>query len=178
MPLVVAINAWQTPRHEGFDAGRHRGKADSLHAQMKGMWHSPSAGDGEGGHTSVAGTSPTGKRPDGSKTNTTLANDMRQASEAGSLNADWVEGLMNFPRGWTDLDVATPTHWQGWPSLPHEPQHGYEAPRTLPKGQGKRRNKRLKALGNAVVPSQAAPLFAAINQFERSQRDTEGGVTP
>jgi len=26
---------WQTPRHEGFDAGCHHGKADSLHAQIK-----------------------------------------------------------------------------------------------------------------------------------------------
>ncbi|HEU5348372.1 MAG TPA: hypothetical protein VFU63_07145, partial [Ktedonobacterales bacterium] len=50
---------WQTPRNEGFDAGRHRGKADSLHSQVKSLttvemvetrdyWPTPVAGNGTG----------------------------------------------------------------------------------------------------------------------------------
>jgi len=34
-PLSLAVKMWATPRTEGFDAGRHRGKADSLHSQVK-----------------------------------------------------------------------------------------------------------------------------------------------
>ena len=40
---------WPTPRNEGFDAGCHNGKPDSLHAAAK-LWPTPSAGnfnDGE-----------------------------------------------------------------------------------------------------------------------------------
>lgn len=33
-PLSLS-QKWQTPRADGFDAGRHRGKADSLHSQIK-----------------------------------------------------------------------------------------------------------------------------------------------
>ncbi len=48
MPLSMAVRmtAWPTPRMEGFDAGRHRGKADSLHSAVKG-WPTPMAADGE-----------------------------------------------------------------------------------------------------------------------------------
>ena len=35
----------------------------------------------------------------------------------GQLNPDWVEQLMNFPEGWTDLDVDEPREWAGWPAL-------------------------------------------------------------
>lgn len=35
-----SIPSWATPRCDGHDAGRHRGKADSLHSQVK-MWPTP-----------------------------------------------------------------------------------------------------------------------------------------
>lgn len=34
----------------------------------------------------------------------------------GQLNADWVECLMAFPIGWTDVDCAEPQPWPGWPA--------------------------------------------------------------
>ena len=32
---VQRVQLWATPRTDGFDAGKHRGKADSLHSQVK-----------------------------------------------------------------------------------------------------------------------------------------------
>ena len=83
----------------------------------------------------------------------------------GQLNPDWVEQLMNFPEGWTDLDVDEPKPWQGWPALLGQDQYFYEYPRTTT--GCKDRAKRLKALGNAVVPAQAYPFFRAIVEIER-----------
>ena len=78
----------------------------------------------------------------------------------GQLNPDWVEQLMNFPEGWTDLEVDTPRPWPGWPALMGESQYPYEPPRTT--SGCKNRAKRLKCLGNAVVPAQARPFFEAM----------------
>ena len=122
----------------------------------------------------------------------------------GQLNPDWVEQLMNFPEGWTDLEVDEPKPWAGWPALLGErlwgthtstgacrsnrflenadramspvefvskgeesSQYPYEFPRTTT--GCKNRAKRLKALGNAVVPAQAYPFFRAIVEIERKE---------
>jgi DNA (cytosine-5)-methyltransferase 1 len=34
----------------------------------------------------------------------------------GQLNADWVEILMGFPIGWTDINCDEPQEWPGWPA--------------------------------------------------------------
>jgi hypothetical protein len=34
----------------------------------------------------------------------------------GQLNADWVECLMSFPIGWTDINCDEPQEWPGWPA--------------------------------------------------------------
>lgn len=67
---------------------------------------------------------------------------------------------MGYPDGWTDPDCDAPTPWMGWPARPGEPKYDYEHPRTVV-GM-KNRAKRLKALGNAVVPQQALPIFETI----------------
>jgi len=46
----LADALWATPRHEGFDAGAHGGRPDSLHAQVK-MWPTPDAGAFNDGQT-------------------------------------------------------------------------------------------------------------------------------
>lgn len=81
-------------------------------------------------------------------------------SSRGQLNPQWVEQLMGYPDGWTDPDCDDPTPWMGWPARPGEPQYPYEHPRTVV-GM-KNRAKRLKALGNSVVPQQAEPIFRTI----------------
>lgn len=86
------------------------------------------------------------------------------------LNPDWAEQLMAFPEGWTNPEVDNPAPWSGFPMRARlvreaggkwtSPQFPYEFPRIAPKG--KWTEKRLKAIGNAVCPVQAYPLFRAI----------------
>jgi DNA (cytosine-5)-methyltransferase 1 len=130
----------------------------------------------------------------------------------GQLNADWVECLMGFPIGYTDIDCPNPQPWPGWPAplgakawatpqahdagagkvervgrfgtkhggrnladealLPATGQYPYEPPRVIT-GQ-KNRAKRLKCLGNAVVPQQVYPILKAIVEIEKQGGNHNG----
>jgi DNA (cytosine-5)-methyltransferase 1 len=102
-----------------------------------------------------------------------LGNNPEVRKDSGQLNPAWVEQLMNFPEGWTDLEVDEPSKWVGWPALLGQEQYPYEYPRTTT--GCKDRAKRLKALGNAVVPAQAYPFFKAIAEIEKT---IKGEVIP
>ena len=126
----------------------------------------------------------------------------------GQLSPLWVEMLMGFPAGWTDLECDEPEPWPGWPAMMNcrdkdeiwptpqastgtndlnweasdvrgrpnklgwgvrvnqNGQYPYEPPRTC--GKIPKRAKRLKCLGNAVVPQQAYPLFRAITEMSQT----------
>lgn len=87
----------------------------------------------------------------------------------GQLNPAWVEQLMGYPDGWTDPDCDEPMPWAGWPARPGEQQYPYEHPRTVVGMPN--RAKRLKALGNAVVPQQAEPIFRAVEMIDKLTRE-------
>lgn len=71
------------------------------------------------------------------------------------LNPTWVEVLMGLRAGWTmPADVPAVTH--AWPAGRGEMQLDHEPPRLVPKRLIFQRAARLRALGNAVVPQQAA----------------------
>jgi DNA (cytosine-5)-methyltransferase 1 len=60
----------------------------------------------------------------------------------------------------------------GWPARPGEAQHEWEPPRVT-SGRTPNRAARLKALGNAVVPQVAFPLFMAIREWLDEQAEIE-----
>jgi hypothetical protein len=86
-PLAVAVTMYPTPRAADGNGGQPRtdGKAQGLNQMM--MFPSPAARD----YRSGRGRSDNGHTP--------------QLPEVigGQLNADWVELLMGFPKGWTRL---------------------------------------------------------------------------
>lgn len=101
-------------------------------------------------------------------------------------------GRGRFTRGWTGAQPengytwagraaqpglgGTPDGLPGWldfagyPARPSEPQFAYEPPRVV-KG-AKDRTARIKALGNAVVPQVAYPIFAALMEwFQQMEKE-------
>jgi len=169
---------------EGFECGGESGRFMAVEGSGAGLWPTPRAqepgrtteGCGRGLQELVEGKEqrklcPT-PRQFMYKDSTTDRNKGNIGEKVrGQLNPDWVEQLMNFPEGWTDLEVDEPKEWQGWPALLGQEQYPYEFPRTTT--GCKDRAKRLKALGNAVVPAQAYPFFRAITEIEKIIK--EGG---
>ena len=127
--LSAQVKLWATPRAEGFDAGKHRGKADSLHSQVK-LFPTPTASGGGSNKSASSGAAirptletmarknlwPTPRANDAEKRGNVNPHDKRNGlpsaedSVGGSLNPNWVEWLMGYPVGWTDLkDSETPS---------------------------------------------------------------------
>lgn len=159
--LSNAVASWPTPTLCGNDnrAGLSPASGDGLATAVK-AWPTPAAADAAGSRKPPAGTSPTGRRPDGSKATIGL---QTAINGAGVLNPAWVELLMGLPPGWTDPDCdQLGTH--RWPAGRGEAQHPDEPPRLVPAKSVPNRGARLKALGNAVVWQQS---LAAI---ERSKK--------
>lgn len=78
-----------TPRAEGFDAGAHRGKPDSLHSYVK-MLPTPTC-------QAAKHSEPT----DDEKEN--RQGDLHVVV-SGKLNPDWVSRMQGFPDGWMELE--------------------------------------------------------------------------
>ncbi len=77
-------------------------------ATERGLWPTPTVPNG--GRSPKGGMSLTGMTPDGKKRQVDLAHSVRMRDGiSGQLNPQWVEWLMGFPLGWTDLeDSETP----------------------------------------------------------------------
>ena len=191
--LSAAVKMWPTPNSLAASndlnlccSGDKRDKPNKLGWAVK--WATPNAADAVGSH--------------GGGQSRSLRTDV--SGQGGQLNADWVELLMGFSQGWTDIGCEKTKEWPGWPAPlvdrdwmtptsgqcgstsrtsgrpldrstkiqaqvyvfdSENGQYDYEPPRVI-QGQ-KSRAKRLKCLGNAVVPQQIYPIFAAIAEIER-----------
>jgi hypothetical protein len=95
---------WQTPVADD-SVNRRAGKFNSrgepkLSAEVR-MWPTATA-------TAAKGSSPASlTRKDGRSRENDRLDHAVMAAEGGSLNPAWVESLMGFPAGWTDLDGET-----------------------------------------------------------------------
>jgi hypothetical protein len=90
-----------------------------------------------------------------------------RSGNGGQLNAEFVEALMGYPQGWTDIDKEAgyessyPEKWldgtweDGIPRVAVKQAH---------------RVQRLKCLGNAIVP-QCAEIIFMLPAFDRWRED-------
>ncbi len=161
---------WPTPRaNAGTGASLHgKGGLDVQSAVQ--VWPTPMATDGEKNspatkqsliHAILYGT-PTVNDAKNSLTKSqkgrgTLTSDLVETGEisGGQLNADWVEALMGYPLYWTDMkkDTVNVDYPAAWLDGTWEK----DIPRVV-NGQ-QNRVKRLKCLGNAIVPQIAELIF-------------------
>lgn len=148
----------------------------------EGLWPTPRAADwrGSGDFGSPSHQHRLGIRTDPEtgetrRTGATLDAAVIDAErKGGALNPDWVEWLMGFPIGWTDLAVDEPVELRGdpWPPDPHP-----EVPR-IRAGRDPNRKHRLKQLGNAVVPAVAEAVgrrMLALIPLASDERSEEEG---
>lgn len=175
LTLTGQVQAWPTPNagdaKQSVSLGRFRERQmekakQGIHLQehlsvavaAARDWPTPRAGSATGGATGLDG---------GQGSRAMLRNALPEAEARamcnGQLNPAWVELLMGWPIGWTDIRNSWGgATWPGWPMGMGPDQHPYEPPRSVAKGSIPDRAARLKACGNGVVPQQAAAAYAAL----------------
>ena len=100
LSLPAAVKLWPTPSARDWRSGKasevtHAKNSRPLNEVVR-LWSTPTA------TRRGANRDPTKKRPGGGCR--TLANDLAAVGDRGELNPTWVEWLMGFPPGWTDLE--------------------------------------------------------------------------
>lgn len=86
------------------------------------------------------------------------------SSKSGYLNPDWVEWLMGWPVGWTDID-RDDIEINFWAS---DPADTSEIPRTTTRRQ--HRAKRLICLGNGQVPQAMALAWETLKAMKEATK--------
>jgi hypothetical protein len=138
---------WSTPRNNTGPS------TDKKHISLDGavkFWGTPTANDAK---------NTLSKSQRGRNTLTAHIIEAGDVEKGGQLNPDWVEALMGYPLGWTDIrkgEITKINYFEAWTNGTWE--------NGLPRitlGM-KNRVRRLKCLGNAVVPEIPAFLIELI----------------
>jgi hypothetical protein len=108
--LATAVKKWPTPLancHTGAGHGPNKKGGENLQTAVK-KWPTPVASMSKGSSPATL-TRKTGK----SRENDRLDHAV-MASDGGQLNPTWVEWLMGWPIGWTDLKPLETAKFQQW----------------------------------------------------------------
>ena len=151
---------------------RHRERAIERRkeAAQRRRWPTPTAGDSKSsgsrnGASSSAqfGVSLTDAvRGDGGS-GSVPTNCARGMQVGGPLNPSWVEWLMGWPVGWTDL--GSPVDFAKWELMAMDGQLWTEEPDGLSRtAKTKNRPARLRAIGNGQVPLTAALAYCILTR--------------
>jgi hypothetical protein len=105
----LAPKSQQALNHEAIDARPGRKEPNNLRDQVAvaegiTLWPTPAARDYKG-QNSIEHINAGIAKGNAGHTNQLPNEILRRTGERGSLNPIWIEWLMGFPRGWTDLEV-------------------------------------------------------------------------
>ena len=93
------------------------------------------------------------------------------ASDGGQLNPDWVEAMMGYPHGWTDINKDDVSMSNSFPSAWLDGTWENDIPRTA--SSTKITANRLKCLGNSILPQISFFLWKMISVFKNKSFFTE-----
>lgn len=166
-----AYGAFPTPRAEDSQcAGGHRGKDDTLYGAICRPKQATTHEYGTPRSSDANGSGPIGSGPIGSRSHAHmlekgyLCAQTATVETGGSLNPDWVEALMGWPVGWSDITKPCKLEFRGW-------GEGWEdgIPRVavgVP-----HRVDRLKAIGNGQVPLCAAMAWLILGPENNESKE-------